>query len=102
MASIVVATLSSSSTTRTDASVTCALRRAAHGQRDDEGRPLTGTASHLHRAAVSLDDAVRDPESEAGALLRLRREERLEDPRLGVLVHADAGVVDLDPHRIER
>src|SRR3954468_14364879 len=102
IASIVVATLSSSSTTRTDASLTRALRRTGHGERDDERSALTWSASHLHRSAVSLDDAVRDPESKAGALLRLGREERFEDPRLGVFVHADAGVVDLDAHRIER
>src|SRR4029077_4763712 len=78
MALIVTTTLSSSSTTRT---LGCSriTRRSLHGQRDHEGGPPTDTAPHAHRAAVALDDALRDPESEPGALAGLRGEERLED-----------------------
>src|SRR6185503_6139646 len=102
IASIVVATLSSSSMTSTVASVTRRLRRPRDRERDDERRSLAGAAAHLHRAAVALDDAVRDPEAESGALLRLRREERLEDPRLRLLIHAHAAVLHLDAHGVER
>src|SRR5919204_1099191 len=99
MAWIVVATLSSSSTTRTLVSA-IGVRRSLDRERDREHRALAGTAPHFDRAAVPLDDAVRDPQPEAGAALRLRREERLEDAGLRLLVHAHAAVADLDADRL--
>jgi hypothetical protein len=45
--------------------------------------------------AVGPHDAVHDREPEAGALARaLGREERIEDPLLGLGIHAVAGVAD--------
>src|SRR5206468_5590494 len=99
MAWIVVATLSSSSTTSTLVSG-IVVRRSRDRQRDGERRALSGTALHLDRPAVPLDDAVRDPQSEASATLRLRREERLEDARLRLLVDADSGVLHFDADRL--
>ena len=52
-------------------------------------------------AAVLLDDRVGDGQAEAGALADfLRREERIEDPRLHVLRHPRPVVVDLEDDRV--
>src|SRR6266850_4530395 len=95
MALIVTTTLSSSSTTRT---LGCSriARRSLDRQRDHEGRAATEAAAHAHRAAMTLHDALRDPQPEAGALARLRREEWLEDLRQKVVRDALPGVAHLD------
>src|SRR5712692_2044559 len=100
MALIVVATLCSSSTTRTLVFVIVWWPRDR--QRDRERRALTGSASHLQRPAVRLHDAVRHPQAEAGALLHLRREERLEDARDRFFAHSRASVADVDAHDVGR
>src|SRR5439155_9086527 len=64
-------------------------------QVDREGRPAADLALDRDPATALLDDPPRAREAEAGACTGvLRREERLEDmrPRLGV--HADARVAD--------
>src|SRR5713101_4648263 len=95
MALIVTTTLSSSSTTRT---LGCSriTRRSLHGQRDHEGRSPTDAAAHAHRAAVTLHDALRHPQSEPGPLPGLRREERLEDLGEKIVRDSLAGVAHLD------
>ncbi|HEY3540965.1 MAG TPA: hypothetical protein VGK79_00355 [Gaiellaceae bacterium] len=64
-------------------------------QANRESRALAGRARDMDRPAELRDDAVdgRQPEPCALADL-LRREERVEDPGLRRLVHADAGVGD--------
>ena len=50
-------------------------------------------------AAALGDDAVDGGEPESGALARrLGREERLEDPRRGFVIHAVAGVTNREHH----
>src|SRR5207244_12637569 len=69
-------------------------------QRDRERGPAADTASHAHRATVTLHDTLRDPEPKARALPGLRREERLEDLRQDVVGDALAGVAHLDLHGV--
>src|SRR5712692_8587565 len=76
MAAIVTVTLCSSSTTRTLGGIG---RWASDRQRHAEHRSPTGPVPDLEPAAVALRDTEAHPEAEAGALLTLRREERLED-----------------------
>src|SRR5688572_7070444 len=58
-----------------------------------DARPVPHFAVDEHIAIGLLDDAIEHREPEAGTVTRcLRREERLEDPRLRVRVHAAAGV----------
>src|SRR6185503_1180458 len=73
---------------------TSVLRRARARQIEVERRALTLSAPDADVAAVLLHDAVdhREPETGAAALV-LRREERLEDPRLDLGAHPEA-VVD--------
>src|ERR1019366_9894813 len=47
-----------------------------------------------NKPAALFHNAVHGRETEASALGTLGGEERLEDARLGVVVHADAGVAD--------
>src|ERR1700687_1799978 len=100
MALIVVATLCSSSTTRTLLVAIC--RRSPDRKRDRECGPLARAAPYLQRSAVCLNDAVRDPESETGAFLHLRGEEWLEDPRHRFLVDPGAGVPNVDAYDVRR
>jgi hypothetical protein len=64
-----------------------------------------GAASHcavdLEFRAVALDHAVHHGEAEAGAALALGGEERLQAAPPRFIVHADAGVRDLDPDRLD-
>src|SRR6185436_2269005 len=94
----VVTAVTSSPTTRI---LLCAIVvRSRDRKRDRERGPVAGTASHLQGPTVRLHDAVRDPETKSGALLHLRREERLEDPGYGLLADPRAGVAHVDPDRI--
>src|SRR5439155_462091 len=63
---------------------------------DAEHAALAGPALDLDPAAVVGHDALRDGETEAGALSRrLGREERIEDPAEDLLVHARSLVLEL-------
>ena len=62
-------------------------------QPDGEHRAGAGGALDGHLAAALVDDPVHGREAEADALVA-SREERLEDPRERLLVHADARVGD--------
>src|SRR5438067_261712 len=99
IASIVVATLASSSTTSTQ--VSAIAGRSTERKRDRERRALAFPAAHAHRPAMPLHDAVRDPETKTRAALGLRREERLEDPALRLGVHAHPAVPYLDADGVE-
>src|SRR6266436_1944913 len=67
------------------------------GQVDAEGRAASQLGLDRHRAAALLDDAVDRGESETRALAGLlRREERLEEVREGIRVHAGAAVADFE------
>src|SRR3989440_12445536 len=96
MALIVMTTLSSSSTTRT---LGCSriARRSLDRQRDHEGRPAANAAAHAHRSAVTLNDSLRPPEPEAGALSGFRGEERLADLGEEVVRNSLTGAPPLDP-----
>ena len=59
---------------------------------------LAGLAFDLEIGAVPLRDAVHHGEPEARAARALGGEERLEAAAARVLVHADAGVDDLEHH----
>src|SRR5207237_1924852 len=68
-------------------------RRADRRQTNREVRALAELAAYLDRAAALADDAVHRREAEARGLDEgLRREERLEDPLLCLLVHPDTVV----------
>src|SRR5437763_10225509 len=97
MAAIVMVTLSSSSTMRTLGGI---RRWSSDRQGHAEDRPATRTVAHLEPAAVALGDTQAHPEAEAGALLALRGEERLEDVREVFLRDPRAGVRDLQPDRV--
>src|SRR5436305_2212337 len=99
MAPRVTATLSSSSTTSSLA-LSVILDRSPDWQGDAEGGPTPLTAADADRAAMVLDDAVRDPQAQASPLLVLGREERLENVSLDLLRHTFAGVADHDVHRL--
>ena len=58
--------------------------------------PLPGALSISRSAPCRCDHAVHHREAEAGAALALGGEERLEAAAPRLLVHADAGVADLD------
>src|SRR5437867_10097111 len=63
---------------------------------DAEHAALAGPALDLDPAAVVGHDALRERESEAGALSRrLGREERIEDPAEDLLGHARSLVLEL-------
>src|ERR687886_1667792 len=98
MAPIVTATLSSSSTT--SRLPLAMLRGASNRQCHAEGRAAALPTPQLDRAAVRLDDALRDPQAQAGALLVLGREERLEDVRQVFFGDAFAGITNLDVHKV--
>ena len=67
------------------------------GEQEAEGGAAAGLAGHLDVAVALGDDAVHRREAEAGALARLLGgEERLEGARPRRLVHAAAGVGDLE------
>src|SRR3979490_919021 len=100
MALIVIATLCSSSTTRT--LLVAIWWRSSDRKGDRECRSLAGAAPPLQRSAVRLNDAVRDPETETGAFLHLRREKGLEDPRHRLLVDPGPGIPDVDAHHAPR
>src|SRR5438067_9694676 len=56
---------------------------AGKGQLDEECGALAGRAFNRDRAAVLLDDPIRDGQAEAGAFADfLGGEERIEDPQL--------------------
>src|SRR5690242_9999910 len=98
MAPIVTATLSSSSTT---SSLPIAMFRwATNGERDTEGRAAALATAQFDRATVRLDDALRHPQAEAGALLVLGREERLEDVGQIFLGNALATIANLNVHGV--
>src|SRR5437868_1451208 len=97
MAAIVTVTLSSSSTMRTLAGI---RRWTSDRQSHAEHRTAARAVAHLQPAAVALRDPQADPETEAGALFTLRREERLEDVRQVLLGDARPGVRDLEPDRV--
>src|SRR6266702_4487244 len=98
MAPIVTATLSSSSTT--SRLPVAMLGRASNGQGDAESGAPTFAASQLDRAAMRLDDALRDPQPQACALLVFGREKGLENMRQVLLGDALAGIPNLDVDRI--
>src|SRR5258708_14540221 len=97
IAAIVMVTLSWSSTIRTLGGIG---RWTSGRERHAEDRTAARSVADLEPAAVALRDAEAHPEPEAGALLPLRREERLEDVREVLLGDARAGVRDLQAHRI--
>src|SRR5262249_51901482 len=73
-------------------------------QRRQEHAPLAGNATHPHVAALRLDEAAREGETEARAL-HLRRPggellELHEEPGQIGLRDPDAGVLDLDPEMV--
>src|SRR4029077_2045733 len=72
------------------------LRWLSHaGQIDPEGGATPRLAIDPDEALALLDDAVHRREAEPSALpLLLGGKEGVEDPRLGALVHPDAGVAD--------
>lgn len=66
-------------------------------QKDDgDGAPVgeVFAAANSEVAAVSLDDAMGDPEAKPGAIQRLRRVKGLEDPMEDLSGHAVTGVGD--------
>src|SRR5205807_4789269 len=68
-----------------------------HGQIDAEGRAVPRFAIDVDVPVVLFDDAVGHGEAEARAFAQLfGREERLEDARLRLGVHACAGVAHFD------
>src|SRR5918996_5007152 len=66
---------------------------------DGERRPATRRAVDGQRSSMLADDAVRDAQTEAGAV-PLRRDERVEDRGDGVGRNALARVLDLDAQPI--
>jgi hypothetical protein len=65
--------------------------------------PSPGRAAHAHRAAALLHDAVHGGQPEPVPWpARLGREERLEDARLRLGVHAHARVAHGEPHPAAR
>ena len=67
------------------------------GQEHNDLRSLPRLALDLDRALVSLNVPQHCRESQTPSR-ELRREERLEDPRLSLFVHAAAGVRDLEAY----
>src|SRR5258707_11526064 len=59
-----------------------------------EGGAALRLAVDKDKSAALFHDAVHHREAEASALGAFGGEERLEDPRLGFIVHPDAGVAD--------
>src|SRR5438045_2699529 len=92
IAAIVIVTLSSSSTMSTLGGI---RGRTSDRQGHAEDGAAAGTVAHLEPAAMTLGDPQTHPESQAGSLLALRGEERLEDVRQVLLGDAGAGVRDL-------
>src|SRR6266704_3323570 len=71
--------------------------RRRRGFREDhrEGRSMAGKGGDLDRAAVGADDALRERQAQSSSLLlRLRREERLEELLDDVRRHPRTCVVD--------
>src|SRR5215469_9461702 len=98
MAPMVIATFSSSSTISTlPVAILC---WTPNWKGHAESRAPALAASKLDRTAVRLDDALRDPQSQTGALLVFAREERLEDVRQVLLLDALACIAHLDVHRV--
>src|SRR5216683_5392370 len=98
MAPIVIATLSSSSTT--SRLPFAMVGRASDRQRDAERRTPPFATTELDGPAMRLDDALRDPEPKARALFVLGREERLEDVWQVLFGDALACVANLNVNRI--
>ena len=74
-------------------------RPSARGKYTLKVAPLARLAVDPDVAAALLDDAVDGGEPEPGALaLFLGREERLEQPLLRLVVHADPAVADRQHH----
>src|SRR5581483_5289310 len=97
MAAMETSTLSSSSTIRTVPLLIFGWSSDRQG--DGEGGPLARPAPHVDLAAVAADDAVGDPEPQAGALLLLLGgEERLEDVRQVLRRDTGAGIANLQLH----
>src|SRR5947209_16925754 len=94
---MVTVTLSSSSTMRTLGGIG---RGTSDRQGHAEDRAAASAVPHLETPAVALGDPEADPEAEAGALLPLRREERLEDVREVLLRDAGPGIRHLHLHRV--
>src|SRR5207245_7834652 len=76
------------------------LCRASNGQCDVEGRAAPFAAAQFDRPTVRLDNALRDPQPQAGALRLLGGEERLEDVRDVLLGDAVASVPNLYVDRV--
>src|SRR5258708_29769469 len=90
-------TLSSSSTIRSLGGIgRWTSDRQGHAEHASTARAV----AHLQPAAVTLGDAEAHPETETGALLALRGEERLEDVRQVLLGDARAGVRHEHAHRV--
>ena len=73
-------------------------RRRDLREKDAERGALARRAHDLDVRAMALRDAVDHRETEAGTAFALGREERLETAAARRIVHADAGVRDLDEH----
>src|SRR5579864_5408824 len=95
---MVTATLSSSSTTRR--LPLAMLGRASNWQGHAESGAASLAAAQFDRPTVCLDDALRDPQTEAGALLVFGRKERFEDMRQMLFGDALASVTNLDVYRV--
>ena len=65
-------------------------------QEQADRRTALGRRVNRDAAAVPAHDAVNHREAKSIALARLRREERIECARSGTLVHAGAGVADVE------
>src|SRR5215469_8818115 len=71
------------------------------GEGDGDGGALARAAHDLHRAAMHLDETLRDRQAETGAAIAPRRRRmRLAEGLAGagdlLLAHADAGIAHLD------
>src|SRR5579872_7255536 len=98
MAPIVIATFSSSSTIRTLA--LAMFDWTIDRQGDAERCASTRATAQFDGAAMRLDNALRNPQPQAGALFVLGREEGLKNMRQVLLVDAFAGVAHLDVDRV--
>ena len=74
---------------------------AGRTEEDMERSAAPGVAFELYRAAETADDPLHHRESEAVAR-RLRGEERIENPGLGIEGHAAARIRNVQPHELAR